>query len=151
MDKRLVIWKMDTIVGKDGKGAIVTLVEKKSCYLLMKKFKEGKQAVHLAKTVVKKMLKGESILVKSITTDNGTEFAAHEIIVRELNTKVFFAHPYASWEKGTVENMNGLIRQYITKKADFRGFSDKMILYIQGKLNKKDCKGYGQTAGEHVR
>ena len=111
-------WEMDTIVGKDGKGAIVTLVEKKSSYMLMQKLKEGKQAVPLALTVVS-LLKQEDIPVRSITTDNGTEFAAHEIIARELNTKVYFAHPYASWEKGAIENMNGLIRQYIPKKADF--------------------------------
>lgn len=135
-------WEMDTIVGKDGRGTIVTLVEKKSCYMLMKKLKKGKQALPLAKTVVE-MLKGENIPVKSITTDNGTEFAAHEIIARELNTKVFFAHPYASWEKGAIENMNGLIRQYIPKKTDFKGISDSMIQRIQAKLNNRPRKKNG--------
>ena len=89
---------MDTIVGKDGKGAIVTLVERKSCFMLMEKLDTRKQAVRLAHTVVR-LLKETKIPVRTITTDNGTEFAAHEIIARELNTSVYFAHPYPPWEK----------------------------------------------------
>jgi len=132
-------WEMDTIAGKGGKGAIVTLVEKKSSYMMMKKLVKGKQAVPLAMTVVK-MLREEKIAVRSITTDNGIEFAAHQIIAKELNTNVFFTHPYASWEKGAVENMNGLIRQYITKNVDFRGISEKMIHNIQIKLSNRPRK-----------
>ena len=122
-------WEMDTIVGKDGKGAIVTLVERKSCFMLMEKLDTGKQAVPLAHTVVK-LFKRTKMPVRTITTDNGTEFAAHEIIARELNTSVYFAHPYSSWEKGAIENMNGLVRQYIPKKADFKGISSGFIKHI---------------------
>ena len=85
-------WEMDTIVGKDGKGAIVTLVERKSCFMLMEKLDSGKRAVPLAHAVVR-LLKGSGLSVRTITTDNGTEFAAHEIIARELGTTVYFAHP----------------------------------------------------------
>lgn len=92
-------WEMDTIVGKDGKGAIVTLVEKKSSFMLMEKLDTGKQAVPLAHTVVN-LLKELPVPIRTITTDNGSEFAAHEIIARELGTVVYFAHPYCSWEKG---------------------------------------------------
>lgn len=92
-------WEMDTIVGKDGKGAIVTLVEKKSSFMLMEKLDMGKQAVPLAHTVVN-LLKELPVPIRTITTDNGSEFAAHEIIARELGTVVYFAHPYCSWEKG---------------------------------------------------
>ena len=102
-------WEMDTIVGKDDKGAIVTLVERKSCFMLMEKLDSGKWAVPLAHAVLR-LLKGSGLPVRTITTDNGTEFAAHEIIARELGTTVYFAHPYCSWEKGALENMNGLIR-----------------------------------------
>ncbi|MDD6687270.1 MAG: IS30 family transposase, partial [Sodaliphilus pleomorphus] len=77
---------------------------------------------HRANAVVR-LIRESGLPVRSITTDNGPEFAAHEIIARELNTKVYFAHPYCSWEKGAIENMNGLIRQYIPKKTDFRGIS----------------------------
>lgn len=120
-------WEMDTIVGKDGKGAVVTLVDRKSCYMLMEKLDTGKQAVPLAHAVVR-LLKGSRLPVRSITTDNGSEFAAHGIIARELGTTVYFAHPYASWEKGAIENMNGLIRQYIPKKLISREYQTKWSL-----------------------
>ena len=81
-------WEMDTIVGKDGKGAIVTLVERESCFMLMEKLNSGKRAVPLAHAVVR-LLKRRGLPVRTITTDNGTEFAAHEIIARELGTTVY--------------------------------------------------------------
>ena len=133
---------MDTIVGKEGKGAIVTLVERKSSFMLMEKLDTGKQAVPLANAVVR-LLRESGLPVRSITTDNGPEFAAHEIIARELNTKVYFAHPYCSWEKGAIENMNGLIRQYIPKKTDFRGISRLYVKSIIEKLNNRPRKKNG--------
>lgn len=135
-------WEMDTIVGKDGKGAIVTLVEKKSSFMLMEKLDTGNQAVPLAHTVVN-LLKELPVPIRTITTDNGSEFAAHEIIARELGTVVYFAHPYCSWEKGAIKNMNGLIRQYIPKKTDFRGISKKYIKEIMEKLNNRPRKKNG--------
>ena len=84
---------MDTIVGKDGKGAVVTLVGRKSCFMLMeKKLDSGKRAVPLVHVVVR-LLKGSGLPVRIITTDNGTEFAAYEIIARKLGTTVYFTHP----------------------------------------------------------
>lgn len=135
-------WEMDTIVGKDGKGAIVTLVERKSSFMLMEKLDTGKQAVPLAHTVVN-LLKELPGPIRTITTDNGSEFAAHEIIARELGTVVYFAHPYCSWEKGAIENMNGLIRQYIPQKTDFRGVSKNYIKEIMEKLNNRPRKKNG--------
>ena len=132
-------WEMDTILGKNGKGVIVTLVERMSCFMLMKKLKTGKKAEQLAEEVVR-MIRGTGLPARSITTDNGTEFAAHQIIARELNTTVYFAHPYSSWEKGAIENMNGLIRQYIPKKTDFKGISKAYIKHIMDKLNNRPRK-----------
>lgn len=132
-------WEMDTIVGKDGKGAIVTLVERKSSFMLMEKLETGKQAEPLADTVVR-MMREVGLPAKSITTDNGSEFAAHQVIAKELNTTVFFAHPYSSWEKGAIENMNGLIRQYVPKKTDFKGISNTYIQHIMDKLNNRPRK-----------
>jgi IS30 family transposase len=138
-------WEMDTIVGKDGKGAIVTLVERKSCFMLMEKLETGKKAVPLAQTVVR-LLAGCGLPVRTITTDNGSEFAAHRLIARELDTTVYFAHPYSSWEKGAIENMNGLIRQYIPKKTDFRGITKQYIRHVMDKLNNRPRKknGFGK-------
>ena len=86
----------------------------------MEKLDRGKQAVPLARAVVN-LIKRTGIPVRTVTTGNGTEFAAHEIIARELETKIYFAHPYSLWEKGAIENMNGLIRQYITSKGSLQG------------------------------
>ena len=129
-------WEMDTIVGKDGKGAIVTLMERESCFMLMEKLNSGKRAVPLAHAVVR-LLKGSGLPVRTITTDNGTEFAAHEIIARELGTTVYFAHPYCSWEKGAIENMNGLVRQYIPKRTDFKGIRQENWRETQQQTQKE--------------
>ena len=132
-------WEMDTIVGKDGKGAIVTLVERTTKKMLMAKSPKGKNAKAVARLVVQ-MLRPFEHHVLSITTDNGTEFAEHKYIARKLHTKVYFAHPYSSWEKGLIENTNKLIRQYIPNGTDFTSVSDDYILYVQTELNLRPRK-----------
>ena len=134
--------EMDTIVGKDGKGAIVTLVDKYSSLLLMRKLDTGKKAAPLAQAVID-LVKDAKIKVRSITTDNGTEFAEHEAISKGLCCNVYFAHPYSSWEKGTIENTNGLIRQYIPKKENFENYTHSEIQTIQDKLNSRPRKKNG--------
>ena len=132
-------WEMDTIIGKDGKGAIVTLIELTTKKLLMAKSPKGKNAKAVARLVVQ-MLRPFERHVLSITTDNGTEFAEHKYIAKMLHTKVFFAHPYSSWEKGLVENTNKLIRQYIPNGTDFSTLSDDYILHVQTELNLRPRK-----------
>ena len=129
-------FEMDTIVGKDGRGAIVTLTERSTNTLFMRKLDKGKNARELARTVVK-MLEPYKEYIKTITTDNGTEFACHEIIAKALDTKVYFADPYASWQKGAIENQNGLIRQYIPKGTDFKEYSHQKITKITHKINMR--------------
>ena len=121
---------------RTARGAIVTLVERKSRFMLMEKLDSGKRAVV-------RLLKGSGLPVRTIITDNRTEFAAHEIITRELGTTVYFAHPYCSWEKGAIENMNGLVRQYIPKRTDFRGISRAYVREIVEKLNNRPRKKNG--------
>ena len=81
--------------------------------------------------------------VKTITTDNGCEFAAHLDITKGLTVKggekvvVYFADSYSAWQKGSIENANKLIRKYIPKKADFCDFTDKYIKKVQYKLNSR--------------
>ena len=93
---------------------------------------------------VLRLLKGSGLPVRTITTDNGTEFAAHEIIARELGTTVYFAHPYCSWEKGAIENMNGLVRQYIPKRTDFREYVRKIVEKLNNRPRKKN--GFSKSA-----
>ena len=76
--------------------------------------------------------------------DNGTENAKHEDISKSLGTKCYFAHPYHSWERGTNENTNGLIRWYLPKGTDFSKLSDEQIMYIESTLNHcpRKCLGF---------
>lgn len=134
--KRFGDFEMDLIIGKDGAGAIITMVERSVNYMMMRKLPAGKNAVEVAKTAVKMLapFKGD---VKTITTDNGSEFAAHEIITKALGVTVYFADPYASWQKGAIENMNMLIRQYIPKDTIFKELSDDYIKNVQHKINRR--------------
>lgn len=129
-------FELDTIIGKDGKGAIVTLVDRKTNYLLMKKSPKGKDADEVAK-IVRDLLFPYRHLVRTITTDNGSEFRNHRKISKALCATVYFADPYSSWQKGCIENTNKLIRQYIPKGTDFETLTDKQILQIQYKINRR--------------
>jgi len=132
-------WEMDTIVGKAGKGVIVTLVERTSKKLLMARSPKGKDSKSVARLVVQ-LLMPFSKHVLSITTDNGSEFADHKYIAKKLHTSVYFAHPYSSWEKGLIENTNKLIRQFIPKGTDFSSLSDDYILHVQTLINRRPRK-----------
>lgn len=129
-------WEIDTIIGKDQQGAIVTLTERKTDFLLMQKLPQGKQAQPLAEAVVR-LLTAYKNTVHTITSDNAAEFAAHEYIARKLNAKFYFAHPYSSWERGLNEYTNKLIRQYIIKGTSFDLYTDEYILLIQNRINRR--------------
>jgi len=134
--ERIGDWEADTIIGKGMKGAIVTLVDRKSRFLRMGLVeKRTKEAV---KEITIDLLKGYP--VHTITFDNGKEFAAHEEIAQALEADTYFAHPYASWERGTNENTNGLIRQYIPKETDFRKLTDSDIAFVEYRLNTRPRK-----------
>lgn len=134
--KRFGDFEMDTIVGKDGHGAIVTLTERSTNMLFMRKLNKGKNARELSQTVIRLLnpFKGH---VRSITTDNGTEFACHEMIEKSIGTQVYFTDPYSSWQKGAVENINGIIRQYIPKTTSFSNISHQQITKIMQKINTR--------------
>ena len=129
-------WELDTIVGKDNKGAIVTLTERKTNFILMERLRHGKNALETAKVVVRLLFPYRKN-VRTITTDNGPEFAAHKYVSEMIKAPVFFADPYSSWQKGAIENANKLIRQYIPKGAAFDRFSDDFIKSVQYKINRR--------------
>ena len=113
------------------------MVERSTNFLIMGKLKYGKKAMPLAKTVWRLLLSYMGEHLKTITTDNGSEFAEHEWIAHRLALDIYFTDAYTSWQKGTVENANRLIRKYIPKKANFDEFSHKRIMNIQKKLNRR--------------
>ena len=131
--------EMDAIVGLNNQQAIVTLVDRSTNMLFMKKLKYGKDAKKLVQTVVA-MLMSIKEKLKTITTDNGMAFSAYEVISKALGVEVFFTDPYSSWQKGAIENANGLIRQYIPKRASFDEYDDKDIQRIKDKINRRPRK-----------
>ena len=137
--ERLGDWEIDTIVGKENKGAILTIVERKTGFLIAEKLDRGKNAKALAKTLVRLLLPFKEV-VHTITSDNGSEFADHKYVAKMLDTNFYFAHPYSSWERGLNEYTNKLIRQYIPKKESFDKYNNQYIKQIQYDINKRPRK-----------
>ncbi len=135
-------FEMDTIIGKNQSEAILTITEKKTNFIMINKLPMGRNSKELSKQVYKALLPFKDRL-KTITTDNGSEFAAHELITGRLGVKVYFTDPYSAWQKGAVENANKLIRQYIPKGTSFKKYSDKEIKLIQHKLNRRPREKLG--------
>ena len=131
-------WEMDLIVGKNGYGAILVLAERKTTYCIIEKLPHGKNAKEIAKAVIRLLYAYRLSGVLTITTDNGSEFSAHQMITKGLNgVTVYFADSYCSWQKGLVEYTNKLIRQYIPKGTDFDTVTPAFIKKIQYKLNRR--------------
>jgi IS30 family transposase len=139
--QRLGDWEVDTIIGKGHRQAIVSLVERKSRLALLRKV-ESKTAQAVADAVIE-LMKSLPVRTHTITADNGKEFADHERIARDLRTKIYFAHPYSSWERGSNENMNGLIRQYFPKKRSFITITQQEIEFVMNRLNNRPRKCLG--------
>ncbi|GHU14628.1 hypothetical protein FACS189449_11580 [Alphaproteobacteria bacterium] len=131
-------WEGDTIISHRSHTPLVTVVERKSKFSKIKKVKNKTKKV-VGKAVVK-ILKPLKDHVNSITDDNGGEFAGHEEVAKKLDAKIYFATPYHSWERGLNEHTNGLIRQYLPKKSDFKDVSDEKIQEIEDKLNNRPRK-----------
>ena len=129
-------WEMDLIVDRDS-NAVLTLTERSTNFLLMEKLRHGKKAKPLAKAVWRLLLPYKGEALKSITTDNGSEFAEHEWITRKLHVPIFFADSYCAWQKGAIENGNKLIRQYIPKGTDISTITDGKIARIRKKINAR--------------
>jgi len=134
---RLGDWEMDTIIGKGHRGAVVTLTDRKSRFTLLGQV-DQKKADLVAATVI-------SLLQavphrETVTSDNGKEFADHQRMSQSLECDIYFAHPYASWERGTNENTNGLIRQYLPKGRDLTTVKAQETLMIMDRLNHRPRK-----------
>jgi len=138
---RIGDWEGDTIIGKGHKGALLTLVERKTLYTIIVPL-EGKVACKLREAVIE-VLKPIEDLVHTLTYDNGKEFAEHEAMAEALNTDVYFAHPYASWERGINENTNGLIRQYFPKGSDLTQVTQEQVQFVMDRLNNRPRKTRG--------
>lgn len=138
---RIGDWEGDTVIGKGRSGALLTMVERKTLFTVIVRL-TGKRADLLAEAAVAHMahLKDK---VKTITFDNGLEFSRHELMAKGLDADIYFAHPYASWERGINENTNGLIRQYFPKGTDFTMVTDEQVRFVMDRLNSRPRESRG--------
>ena len=140
VDKKIRVgdWEVDTIIGKYHQGAIVTIVDRKSKFTLMRKL-PTKEAIGVSNAIIE-LLYPIRKLTHTITSDNGKEFTLHENIASSLNADFYFCDPYSSWQRGLNENTNGLIRRYIPKRSEFTDIGHDEIIMIQNKLNHRPRK-----------
>ena len=132
----------DTMIGKNHQGAIVTLVDRKSRYTFARQV-DFKTSDLVGQAVIE-LLRPHKNRCRTLTFDNGKEFADHAFVGKCLNARVYFAHPYCSWERGLNENTNGLLRQYFPKKTNLRDISQEQVDDAVYKLNHRPrkCLGY---------
>lgn len=128
--------EVDTIIGKGNHQAIVTIVDRKSKLLRMKKV--DRKTGTLVRQAICSELKG--LTVHTLTSDNGSEFAEHQKIARTLKAGFYFCHPYSPWERGVNENTNGLIRQFFPKNMKFATITNAQIKLVEDKLNNRPRK-----------
>lgn len=132
--------EIDTVIGKNHKGALVTINDRKTNMVKIRKV-AGKNAEDVKLATIGAL--ADWPFIKTITSDNGKEFAQHQTIAKALNVDFFFATPYHSWERGANENTNGLIRQYIPKQTDFDHITDEYVQFIEKELNNRPRKKHG--------
>jgi IS30 family transposase len=135
---RIGDWEGDTVVSTRSRAHLVTLTERYSKFLFVRKI--GRKTKKNTNHAIVNLLKKHRKFVKTITFDNGTEFAGHAEMTKKLGAKIYFARPYKSCDRGLNEHTNGLIRQYLPKKRDFADVMDKKIREIQNLLNNRPRK-----------
>lgn len=131
-------WEIDTMIGKGHSGALVTIVERATLLTLVAPV-ANKSAEAVTKATINLLLPYKDV-VHTITADNGKEFAYHEQITEALDAKVYFAHPYHSWERGLNENTNGLLRQYWPKQINLKSVSIVDAKKVMNQLNARPRK-----------
>ena len=146
--ERLGDLEIDLVIGKNHKGALLTINDRSTGVLFMDKIENKEASTIEAKTI--ELLRDWKPLLRTITSDNGKEFANHMEIAENLEIDFYFAKPYHSWERGANENLNGLIRQYFPKKSDFRLITEKQIKKVIDILNNRPRKRFGYKTPNEV-
>ncbi|MBM4056607.1 MAG: IS30 family transposase [Planctomycetes bacterium] len=136
--QRLGDLEIDTVIGKNHKGALLTINDRVSSRVWIAKL-NGKNAEDLTQKAIEVMNPYKKWM-HTITADNGKEFAEHKTIANSIHIDFFFARPYHSWERGANENANGLIRQYFPKGSSFENVSDDDVQRVQDILNNRPRK-----------
>jgi len=137
--QRIGDWEADTVLSsRESKAALVTLVDRASKYTCISKVEQ--KTAEAVNNAILKELKPHKTKVRTITYDNGVEFAHHQQINNILLSKSYFAKPYHSWERGLNEHTNGLIRQFFPKKTNFKYITNMEIKEVQNLLNNRPRK-----------
>ena len=132
-------WEGDTLEGARGSGGLATHVERKSRFLIAAKLSDKKAATMNAQTI-RAFTKLPRVMRQTLTVDNGSEFSQFKKLEKKVRLTVYFADPYAAWQRGTNENTNGLLRHYYPKGTDFRTISEKEIELVVKKVNNRPRK-----------
>jgi len=136
---RIGHWEIDTAVSRMSKEAIMVLVERKTRFTIIKKLK-AKTALAMHYATIKSFKTLPPKVRKSLTYDNGLENTLHELTNKKLGTKSYFCNPYHSWEKGTVENIIGIIRRFYPKKTDWKKVSQWDLNKVARYINNRPMK-----------
>ncbi|HIC33243.1 MAG TPA: IS30 family transposase [Gammaproteobacteria bacterium] len=145
---RLGDWEGDTIVGKGHRGYVATFVDRRSGYLVASRMRD-KRSISLNRAAIRAFGEVPSSARLSLTVDNGTEFAKHEQLSRQLGMSIYFADTYSSWQRGTNENTNGLLRQFVPKSQNILDLSPTALAFHVDRLNNRPRKRLGyQTPNE---
>jgi transposase, IS30 family len=139
--QRIGDWEGDTMIGHGHRGALVTLVDRRSKYTVLQSVPHKTSAA--VRAAVTRSLRPYKASVHTITYDNGREFSEHAEIAQALDATISFAHPYASWERGVNENTNGLIRQFFPKNRNLTLVSDQELSAVMNNLNHRPRKTLG--------
>lgn len=139
-------WEIDTVVGVGSKDCVVTLVERKTGFAKIGKLND-RSAGEMVRTT-RMLMSRTRHPFKTITSDNGTEFHDYVDVEKSTGVKYYFATPYHSWERGTVENFNGLVRQYLPKRTSFADIDQNYCNYLADRLNRRPRKRLGYRTPE---
>jgi IS30 family transposase len=139
--RRIGHWEGDTVMGRDLRHCVLTLVERKTGYAIIKKLAaRNKEQVTRAAT---RAIRRHCRRFKTLTLDNGTEFHDYAVLEQRFPVKIYFATPYHSWERGSNENFNGLVRQYLPRGVCMSAVTQAQCNHIANDLNHRPRKRYG--------
>ena len=147
--RRFGDWEGDTIVSRRRHGGLVSLVERKSGYLLLARVTDLRAGT-VRNASQRKLVSLPEHLRRTLTFDNGKEFAEHEELALATSMNIYFAKPYCAWQRGTNENTNGLVRQYLPKGTDLTAESHRAVAAIQSSLNDRPRKRLGYLTPSEV-
>ena len=142
-------WEGDLLIGPKQGSCIGSIVERKTRYTILVKL-DNKKSKTVRAAFAKKLNKQPLLFKKTMTYDNGTEMAEHKLLTEQTGMSIYFAHPYSSWERGTNENTNGLVRRYYPKKTDFNNVSSAELASLQDRLNNRPRKVLGYYTSNEI-